>query len=74
MSPNPVEENFVTRYALGFAIIAAMMLGGGAGGWALASLDVPGGRWIGTLLGALVVLVAVGVRYQGYDESYNDAE
>lgn len=74
MSSNPVERNFVTRYVLGFAIMGAMMLGGGAGGWTLATLGVPGGTWLGTLLGALVVLVAIGVWYNRYDESFADEQ
>lgn len=69
MATNPVERNPVTRYLLGFAVIAGLFLGGGAGGWALSSLSVPYGAWIGTALGAVLAFALFSVAYTRYDAS-----
>ncbi len=70
MATNPVERNVVTRFVFGFAVIAATMLGAGAVGGGLRTLAVPYGAWIGAAVGALAVLVAVGVVYTRYDRAY----
>jgi len=73
MTSNPVEDNFVTRFILGLAVIFAMMFGGGAGGVALSALDIPFGRLLGTVIGALLVFAAFAVLYRRYDASYAEA-
>jgi hypothetical protein len=70
VATNPVERNFVTRYILGFAVIVAMMLGGGAGGYVLQGVDIPYAGVIGTALGALLVFAAFVAWYRRYDASY----
>jgi hypothetical protein len=70
MSTNPVEANVVTRFILGFAVIAAMMLGGGAGGAALGRLDLPYGGVVGTALGAILVFIGFIVLYRRYDAGF----
>lgn len=72
MGSNPVEANFVTRYLLGFAVIVAMMLGGGAVGAAFRATEVPYGGWIGVTVGAVLVFVGFVVLYGRYDASYDD--
>lgn len=72
MGTNPVEENFVTRYILGFAVIVAMMLGGGAVGGAFQAVEIPYGGGIGVALGAILVLVGFIVLYGRYDAAYDD--
>lgn len=71
MGNNPVEDNFVTRFLLGFAVIFAMMLGGQMVGKALVSFDIPYGRWIGVAVGAILVFVVFSGLYRRYDASYN---
>ncbi|MFC6615887.1 hypothetical protein ACFQAS_13180 [Halopenitus salinus] len=71
MENNPVENNFITRFILGFAVIIAMMIGGRAVGGVLISADIPYGDWIGVAIGAIAVFGVFAVLYQRYDESYN---
>lgn len=71
MVNNPVENNFITRLILGFAVIVAMMIGGGAVGGLLMNAGIPYGDWIGVAVGAIVVLGVFVVLYQRYDASYN---
>jgi hypothetical protein len=66
---NPVEENVVTRLLLGFAVIFAMMLGGGAVGSALDTTPLPYGGVLGVGTGALLVFVGFAVLYRRYDAS-----
>lgn len=72
MSLNPVEENFVTRFILGFAVIVAMFAGGGAVGSTLQSSEVPYGGVLGTALGAIVVFLVFVVLYRRYDASFEE--
>ncbi|WP_254544021.1 hypothetical protein [Halomarina pelagica] len=71
MGNNPVEDNFVTRFLLGLAVIFAMMIGGGAIGGAFLSLGVPYGDWLGVAVGSVLVFVAFVVLYRRYDASYD---
>jgi hypothetical protein len=73
MGQNPIENNLVTRFLLGFAVVVAMILGGELVGVALLRLDVPYGDWIGVAIGAVAVFVAFTVLYRRYDAAY-DAE
>lgn len=73
MSTNPVEANVVTRYILGFAVITAMMFGGGVGGSLLNDTSAPYGGVVGTALGALVVFLGFVVLYRRYDQSYSES-
>ena len=68
---NPVENNFVTRFILGFAVIFAMMIGGGAVGWAFSSIGIPYGDWLGVAIGAVVVFAVFAVLYRRYDASFD---
>ncbi len=70
MATNPVEENVVTRFILGFAVIFAMMLGAGALGSVLRDTAIPFGGWIGVLLGAVLVFIGFVVVYRRYDASF----
>lgn len=72
MPTNPVEENVVTRFILGFTVILAMMGGGGAVGGFLDTTAAPYGGVLGTALGALLVFVGFTVLYRRYDNSYNE--
>jgi hypothetical protein len=72
MSLNPVEENVVTRFILGFAVIMAMFAGGGAVGSTLQDSGVPYGGVLGTALGAIVVFLAFVVLYRRYDASFTE--
>lgn len=67
MSPNPVENNVVTRFLLGLAVILGLFLGGGAGGALLGRFSFPYSTGIGVLLGSLVVFVAFAAWYTRYD-------
>lgn len=67
MATNPIEENFITRFILGFAVIMAMMIGGGAGGYGLRTLDFPYGGVVGVTIGALVVFIGFVGLYRRYD-------
>lgn len=71
MSRNPVEENVVTRFLLGAAVIFAMMVGGGAVGSVGTSLGIPYGGWMGVTLGAVAVFVGFTALYRRYDASYD---
>jgi len=66
----PVEDNFVTRFRLGAAVIFAMSMGGAAAAELFRRVDVPYGVWLGTLAGAIAVFVAFVVLYRRYDESF----
>ncbi|WP_254767669.1 hypothetical protein [Salinilacihabitans rarus] len=68
---NPVEENFVTRFALGFAVIFAMGIGGRAVAEVFTALDVPYGAWLGVAVGAVVVFAVCTALYRRYDASYS---
>ncbi len=67
MSPNPVEQNVVTRFLLGFAVILGMMLGGAAGGSLASLVDVPYAGVSGVFLGSVIVFGAFSVWYTRYD-------
>lgn len=69
MTTNPVEENVVTRFILGLAVIFAMMLGGGAVGSALGATPFPYGGVLGVGTGAVLVFVGFAVLYRRYDAS-----
>jgi hypothetical protein len=71
MSTNPVEANVVTRFLLGFAVIVAMMFGGGVGGSTLNDTTVPYGGVVGTAIGTLVVFLGFAVMYRRYDQSHS---
>ncbi|HMB49533.1 hypothetical protein [Natronoarchaeum rubrum] len=73
MERNPVENNFVTRFLLGLAVVFGMVLGGGAVGWSLSTAGLPFGVWIGTAVGALAVFIAFAVWYGRYDASFSAA-
>lgn len=73
MARSPVERNVVTRFLLGLAVIAGMMIGATAGGRLFATLAVPFASVAGVLVGALAVFVAFAVWYTRYDASF-DAE
>jgi len=66
MATNPVEENPVTRWLLGMAVIFGMMLGGAAGAQVFATVPVPYASVLGVLIGALLVLVGFSVWYTRY--------
>lgn len=66
---NPVEDNFVTRFILGFAVVFAMLLGGGGGAWVLTSIGIPYGDWLGVAVGAVIVFLVFVVLYRRYDAS-----
>lgn len=68
---NPVEDNFVTRFILGFAVIFAMMIGGGAVAEAFSSIGIPFGDWVGVVIGAVVVFAAFVVLYRRYDAAFS---
>lgn len=70
MTQNPVEENFVTRFLLGLAVIFAMTIGGGAVGTTFSDVGLPYGAWIGVAVGAIAVFVAFAALYGRYDASY----
>lgn len=70
MENNPVEDNFVTRFLLGFAVIVALMIGGHAVGTAVLSVGIPYGDWVGVAVGAVLTFVVFTVLYQRYDASY----
>lgn len=72
MATNPVERNFVTRYILGFAVIVAMMIGGGAVGSLLGSTSIPYGDFVGVASGAVIVFVGFVIVYRQYDRSYTE--
>ncbi|MDZ7730268.1 MAG: hypothetical protein U5K37_03975 [Natrialbaceae archaeon] len=67
MSTNSIEDNLITRFILGFAVILAMTVGGGAVGGALSALQVPYGAWVGVAFGALVVFAGFVGLYRRYD-------
>lgn len=67
MVTNPVEENVVTRFLLGFAVIVAMMMGAGAGGYVLRTLDFPYAEVMGVVIGAMFVFIGFVVLYRRYD-------
>jgi hypothetical protein len=69
MDSNPVERNPVTRFVLGFAVIAAMAVGGGAVGTLFDSVGVPAGEYVGVAVGAAAVFVAFAAWYRRYDAS-----
>ena len=64
MSTNPVEDNFVTRFILGFAVLVAISLGAGLGGLLFEAVGVPWG--IGYLLGGLGVFLGFSAWYTRY--------
>lgn len=70
MASNPVEENFVTRFLLGMAVLLAMVLGGGAVGQFFQNAGVPYGDWLGAGLGMIAVFAAFTVLYRRYDASF----
>lgn len=71
MDRNPVEDNVVTRFILGFAVIFAMMIGGQAIGTAFISYDIPSGDWLGVGTSAVLVFVIFIVLYRRYDAAYS---
>jgi len=71
MNQNPVEDNPVTRYILGMAVLFGMFLGGGAGLAAFDAARIPYGGWIGFLVGAVVVFVGFVVWYRRYDAQFD---
>ena len=71
MGQNPIENNLVTRFLLGFAVVVAMILGGELVGGALLRLDVPYGDWIGVAIGAAVVFLVFTALYRRYDAAYD---
>jgi hypothetical protein len=71
MSSNPVESSFLARFAVGFAVITGMFVGGGAVGALLQSASVPYGDWVGAGLGSVAVFVAFVVAYRRYDASFD---
>jgi hypothetical protein len=70
MDTNPVEENPVTRFVLGFAVAVAMMLGGGAVGGAFRYTEIPYGGTIGVAIGAILVFVGFVLLYGRYDAAH----
>ncbi|MFC4544413.1 hypothetical protein ACFO5R_21010 [Halosolutus amylolyticus] len=72
MGTNPVEENFVTRFLLGFAVIVAMAIGGRAVAAAFVSAGIPYANWLGVAVGAVLVFAAFTVLYRRYDASYGE--
>ncbi|SNZ04245.1 hypothetical protein SAMN06269185_0497 [Natronoarchaeum philippinense] len=73
MNQNPVEDNFVTRFILGIAVIFLMSVGGGAVGQLFSDLSVPYGAWAGTLVGAIAVFLVFTILYRRYDASFEAA-
>lgn len=73
MASNPVEENFVTRFLLGMAVLLAMVLGGGAVGQFFQNAGVPYGDWLGAGLGMIVVFAVFTVLYRRYDAGFGGA-
>jgi hypothetical protein len=71
MSTNPVDANFVTRFLLGFAVIAAMTVGGRAVGSAFVSVGIPYGEWLGVAVGAMLVFAVFAVLYRRYDAAFD---
>ena len=69
MASNPIEENPVTRWLLGMAVIVGMMLGGAAGAQAFSTFAFPYANVLGVLVGALLVLVGFSVWYTRYHRS-----
>jgi hypothetical protein len=72
MSSNPVERNVVTRYLLGFAVVVAMLLGGGAVGGAAVALALPYGGVVGAVVGGALVFAVFTFLYDRYDAAYGD--
>ena len=70
MARNPIEDNFVTKYVLGFAELFTMMIGGGAVGRTFLSIGIPYGNWLGVAVGASLVFAVFTVLYRRYDASY----
>ncbi|WP_435349730.1 hypothetical protein [Haloarchaeobius sp. HRN-SO-5] len=58
MARELVDRNLFTRLLFAAGVVVATALGGFAIGSFLDSLGVPGGYWVGTALGALIVLAA----------------
>ncbi|GAA0677911.1 hypothetical protein ACFQDG_02720 [Natronoarchaeum mannanilyticum] len=73
MEQNPVEDNFVTRFLLGAAVIFAMSMGGAAAAELFRRVGMPYGAWVGTLVGAIAAFVAFAILYRRYDESFEAA-
>ncbi|MHB9287697.1 hypothetical protein ACKVMT_11755 [Halobacteriales archaeon Cl-PHB] len=69
MVSTPVENNFVTRFLLGLAVIVAMFVGAEAVGRLFTRLDVPYGTNLGVLVGALLVFLAFAAWYTRYSRS-----
>lgn len=67
MARNPVENNPVTRFLVGLAVVAGMFVGGAAGGGLFAALSVPYAALVGVLLGSGAVFGAFAVAYSRYD-------
>lgn len=66
MPTNPVEDNPVTAFILGLAVIAAMFLAGGAVGWLGGQVGVPYGDVAGVAVGALATFVVFALLYSRY--------
>jgi uncharacterized membrane protein YccC len=73
MDQNPVEDNPVTRFVFGLAVILAMFVGAGVGGALFGRVDAPFATAAGVLLGAVVVFVTVAVLYRRYDDDIRTA-
>lgn len=68
IASNPVKNNFLTRYLFGFAVIVAMMIGGGAVGGVMMNAGIPYEDWIGVAVGAIIVFAAFVVLYPTLNE------
>lgn len=71
MARYPVENNFITRFLLGFGVLAAMIFGGSVVAWILVSLEIPYGGGIGMILGAFVVFLLFSLWYSSYDAGFD---
>ena len=67
---NPVEDNFVTRFILGSAVLFAMMVSGGVVSSGFLSVGIPYGDWFGFAIGVIIVFAVFTVLYRRYDASY----
>lgn len=69
MAKNPIENNPVSRFILGFAVIFGMFVGGGIGARVFASISMPFAELIGVVIGALAAFAMFSWFYFKYDKS-----
>ncbi|SER11876.1 hypothetical protein SAMN04489841_2996 [Natrinema salaciae] len=67
----PVEENPVTRFILGLAVIIGMSHGAQAAMIVFTSIGVPYANWMGAIVGSLAVFVTFAAIYTYYYPSHS---